>query len=162
MVILIIYLITALLVAVTLLGIYLTVRSLQAARRAGQTARPTKSRLTLRQRINRYEGPVNRDLALFNAPARVGIEFFTALCGFPGLGWMISGRILAGILLMSTVPIFVWAIFPLYLSMAAPLLPSPFVPVQYLPGVALLSAGSLAVSQLRASRRRPPDMMREE
>ncbi|MHB8859395.1 MAG: hypothetical protein ACYC6Z_07945 [Thermoleophilia bacterium] len=162
MVILIIYLITGLLIAVTLIGIYLTVRSLKAAGKAGRAARSTQGRMTLRQRIDRYEGPINRDLALYNAPARVGIEFFTALCGFPGMGWMISGRILAGIILMSTVPIFVWAIFPLYLSMAQPLLPSPFVPVQYLPGVALLSAGSLAVSQFRASRRRPPDLMPEK
>ena len=154
MIILIIYVITALIALVTGIGIYLTVKSIRDIRQAERRLNQQKEKLTLAQRIRRYEGPVRPGRELFNAPARVGIEFFTAICGFPGLGWLVSGKIVAGMLLITTVPIFVWAVFPLYLSIAQPLLPSPFFPVQYLPFIGLLSSASLAVNQLMTAKKR--------
>lgn len=154
-VLLAIYSAIAILALFVAVGIYLVARSLRvAAREQRLERRGAGPDLTMSQRVARYVGPVKPEMALLNPAARVGIEFFCALCGFPGLGWLISGRVAVGLFLFAVVPIFTWAVYPLYLSMSNQILAGPLVTLRYLPFLALLSAGLLAYSQVHAALRR--------
>jgi hypothetical protein len=150
-----IYAIIAVLALFVAVGVYLVIRSLRIAAREQRPERGNERRLqglNLRQRTRRYVGPVKPEMALLNPVARVGVEFFCSLCGFPGLGWLISGRVAIGLLLFAVVPIFTWAVYPLYLSVSNEIMAGPYVALRYLPFLAVASAGLLAASQARSAR----------
>ncbi|MHB8841780.1 MAG: hypothetical protein ACYC56_08335 [Candidatus Aquicultor sp.] len=135
-------------------GLVLTVSAIRSARRQHRlTGGDSLQAISVRQRIRRYEGPIKPDMPLFNPAARIAIEFACALCGFPGLGWMISGNIFPGLILMSVVPAFVWAFYPIYLALTGGLSGSPFVVVSYLPVLAMVSSGCLAANQIMVVRK---------
>ena len=148
-----IWTLVGLLFVFVLAGLFLFVTAVRDARRehAGDAPRG----LSLRERARRYVGPVSPDMALLNAPARVGIEYVSSLCGFPGFGWLISGRVLIGLLLMSIGPAMVWAVYPVILSNSSPDFGGhPLAVVRYLPLLALASGTIFALVEYRASRRR--------
>ncbi|MHB0867496.1 MAG: hypothetical protein ACYC6B_08670 [Thermoleophilia bacterium] len=154
-VLLAIYSAIAVLALFVAVGIYLVARSLRVAAREQRLERGGDGPdLTMSQRVACYVGPVKPEMALLNPVARVGIELFCALCGFPGLGWLISGRVAVGLFLFTVVPIFTWAVYPLYLAMSNQILAGPLVTFRYLPFLALFSAGLLAYSQAHAGLRR--------
>lgn len=146
---LLIWALIGLLVAFVIAGFVVFAQAIADARK---TASPTRVRLSLRDRARRYVGPVRPDMALLRPHSRVALEMLAALCGFPGLGWLASGRVIAGLVLLTLGPAFVWAIYPLYLSYRG--FSSPLEPVLYLPALALTSAGALAFLELGAARRR--------
>lgn len=152
-----IYSVIAILLIFVLTGMYLVIRAMRQAAREQRRANPLARQLSglkLRLRAKRYVGSASPRMALLNAPARVAIEFFCSLCGFPGLGWMISGRIAIGLPLFVIGPAITWAIYPLYLSMSNEIMAGPYVVLRYLPVLAVTSAGLLAISQVRYARRR--------
>ena len=83
-----------------LVGLALTVGAIRSARAERRRSSPEVDDLSLRARIDRYVGAVDPSMALLNPPGRVGAEFFAALCGFPGLGWLLSGSVFAGLVMM--------------------------------------------------------------
>ena len=136
-------------------GFVVTVRALAAARRERLRVEAVGGPpLTLRERWRRYEGPVTPDLARLNRPLRVLVEFVCALFGLPGLGWALSARVIPGAILMIVGPLFVWCLYPVYLSVSGKLAQNVYAVVDYLPLLAVISAGTLAVFEARASRRR--------
>jgi hypothetical protein len=137
-------------------GMYLVVRSLRIAGREHRRERGEGygfSGLQPGRRMKRYVGPVKPEMALLNPPARVAVEFFCSLCGFPGLGWMISGRVAIGLPLFTIGPILTWAVYPLYLSVSNQIMAGAYSALRYLPVLAVTSAGLLAISQIRARKR---------
>ena len=92
--------------------------------------------------------PIKRELLIFNPPTRVFVEFASSLFGFPGMGWILSGKIVIGVGLISIVPSFIWALLPVYAVFSGELANDPFTIVKYLPWMALISAGSLALNQI--------------
>ena len=66
----------------------------------------------LREKIRLYIGPVDPKTRLLNPPGRVAVEFVGAFCGFPGLGWMCSGSMFIGLLLICCGPAFAWGHLP--------------------------------------------------
>jgi hypothetical protein len=139
----------------TIVGLAVTVDAIRVARaeRRRHEGRPPAG-LSLREKVSRYVGPVDPGMALLNPPGRVATEFMGALCGFPGLGWIFSGCIFTGILLLSLGPAVVWGFYPVLLSVTGKLSSGPFVAVQYLPGLALSSAIALAYREVQLARRR--------
>jgi hypothetical protein len=93
-------------------------------------------------------------MALLNPPGRVGAEFFAALCGFPGLGWLLSGSVFAGLVMIIAGPAFVWGIFPVYLVLSGKITSGAFIAVQYLPGLAIGSSAALAYREVQVARKR--------
>jgi hypothetical protein len=139
----------------TIVGLAVTIDAIRVARaerRRHEGLVPTG--LSLREKVSRYVGPVDPGTALLNPPGRVATEFIGALCGFPGLGWIFSGCIFTGILLLSLGPAVVWGFYPVLLSVTGKLSSGPFVAVQYLPGLALGSAMALAYREVQLARRR--------
>jgi hypothetical protein len=108
----------------------------------------------LREKIRRYVGPVDPKTRLLNPPGRVVVEFVGAFCGFPGLGWLCSGSVFTGLLLLCCVPAFVWGLYPVILSVTGKLISSPYVVIEYLPAIAVASAGALAYREIMLSRER--------
>jgi hypothetical protein len=143
-----------------LVGVAVTVSAIRAARaerRADERHAGGDTEgavLSMRERAQRYVGPVDPGMALLNPPGRVAVECFTALCGFPGLGWILSGSVFTGILLITVVPAVVWGLYPVFLALTGRLLAGPFVAVQYLPGLALGSATMLAYREVKLARMR--------
>ena len=141
-----------------LVGLAVMVGALRSARKEGATSgsgggagSPDDS---LRARVARYVGPVDPRMALLNPPARVATEFFAALCGFPGLGWLLSGCVFTGLMLLCIAPAFIWGIVPMYLVVTGKAAGGAFLAVQYLPGLALGSAATLAYRETQLARRR--------
>jgi hypothetical protein len=110
--------------------------------------------LTWRERLDRYEGPVTPDLARLNAPVRILLEFTCALFGFPGFGWVMSTRVVIGVVLMLVGPAFAWCFYPVYLSVSGRLADNVYSLIEYLPLLAAVSAGTLAVVEARTALRR--------
>lgn len=136
-------------------GFVMTVKAMLSARDARIRTEGGQWRtLTWRERVKRYEGPVTPDLARFNPPLRVLVEFTCALFGFPGFGWAMSARVLPGIIMMLVGPAFVWCFYPVYLSVSGRLAGNVYSLIDYLPWLALASAGTLAILELRAAGRR--------
>jgi hypothetical protein len=149
----VIYGIVVLIGAFGVIGIYLVVRTLRA-----ESARRGESRGAGGpvSRFRAYIGSSKDAKPLLTAPLRVALEFFLALCGFPGIGWMASGRLAPGLLLVAIVPSTVWAVAPVLAASQGALFRDPFATVRYLPVVAVLSAGGLAAAEihtLQAARR---------
>jgi hypothetical protein len=138
-----------------IVGVAVTIGAIRAARaeRRKTEGAPDPS-MPLRERVSRYVGPVEPGMALLNPPGRVAVECFTALCGFPGLGWILSGSVFTGLLLITLVPAVVWGLYPVFLVITGRVLQGPFVAVQYLPGLSLGSAALLAYREVQLARRR--------
>ena len=143
----------ALLSIFALVGVGVSLNAYRVARQERRENGEEKAR-DLKERIRRYVGPVDPKTALLNPPARVAVEFVGAFCGFPGLGWLCSGSVFAGLLLICLVPAFVWGLVPVFLAVSGHLLDSPYVAIEYLPGVALASAGSLGYREIVLARER--------
>lgn len=132
------------------------VRQGRARTRAG-TAVPTTGaggRGGPRAALRRYVGPVEPRHALLNPPLRVGVEAISALFGFPGLGWLASGKVVTGLVLLVAGPSFIWGLFPVYLIATQRMADHPYLFIQYLPLVSVMSAGALGIHQLRLAHSR--------
>lgn len=155
------WLVTAMLLVFVGVGLVLLTRSLQAARAFHRRVpEPGSEHVTLSERGRRYVGPVRPDMALLNTPLRVAVEAVTALCGFPGLGWLISGRVVTGVVLLAVVPSLVWGIIPMVLSVTGDIYRGPFVAVGYLPVLAVVSALGLTMAEIRRIRREHAEVAR--
>jgi hypothetical protein len=145
-----IYAIVVVIGAFGVLGIYLIVKAIrtESARhpRRSSGGGPIA-------KFKAYVGTTRDENALLSAPLRVGLEFFLALCGFPGIGWMASGRLAAGLLMVAVVPSAVWALAPVLMASNGALFRDPFATVRYLPVVAILSAGGLAAAEIAHARK---------
>ena len=128
--------------------------SARAERRPSGGAGELDGMMSLRARIDRYVGPVEPHMALLNPPGRVAAEFFSALCGFPGMGWLLSGSVFAGLVLICVMPAMVWGVYPAFLVMTGRMAGSPFIAVQYLPGLAICSSALLAYREIQLAKAR--------
>lgn len=144
--------IVGLLTVFVLTGVALTVKAMLNAHRETRAAGLHPRNRSLKQRARDYVGPIDRSEAPLNPPFRVLAEFFFSLGGFPGMGWLLSGRIIAGLILMCLGPALVWGLVPVALSMTGLLLLSPYSVVIYLPLVAIVSSGALAIAEIRTPR----------
>ena len=107
--------------------------------------------------LRRYVGPVGPEHRLLNTPARIAMEFGSSLFGFPGLGWLMSGKVVTGIALFVLGPGLFYAFLPAYFVVTGRLTEDPYLIARMLPVVAVISAGSLAIHQtglLHSLRRR--------
>jgi hypothetical protein len=105
-------------------------------------------------RYTAYIGPIDRSKAPLTPALRVAAEFVAALVGFPGIGWMVSGRIAVGLPMMVAVPAALWLFYPLYISTMGIVLERPLSVLAVLPPIAIASAGSLAMLEFRRERAR--------
>lgn len=117
-------------------------------------ARKSRSRRPFRDRISAYVGPAGPHLALLSPVKRVALELVSASCGFPGFGWMMSGRVAVGLPLMILGSGFVFGFYPVFLAFTGHFLDSPYVALQYLPAVGIVSAATLGVTEYRFAHRR--------
>lgn len=138
--------IVALLAAFALAGVALVVRETLRLRAVRQDAPPS-----LAARYRGFVGSLDGGTAPLNPPLRVAAEFLAALCGFPGLGWMVSGRIGVGLPLIVIVPAIVWALFPLVVSFTGHVFGRPLAVFAMLPAMAVVSATLLALAEVRAA-----------
>ncbi len=100
--------------------------------------------------VRRYVGPVTPDLAILSPARRVLLEFVGALCGFPGFGWLMSTRVALGLTLLCLGPAIIYGALPVAFSLSGHLLDGPYVTIEYLPAVAVVSAACLAFAEYRA------------
>jgi hypothetical protein len=138
----IVWSITALLAVFAASGVVLFVQALRTAPEAMRGGD-----VTLHQRIDRYVGPIAPESALLTPRSRVLVEFVTAACGFPGLGWLISGRVGVGLALLVCGSAVVWGFAPVALAFSGLLLKSPYAATFYLPLLGIVSAVALALDQ---------------
>jgi hypothetical protein len=118
----------------------------RAAEPGATTPRATGLGGRLRRLVSRTHG----DVALLGPRRRVLIEFLGALCAFPGLGWILSGRVALGFTLLVGCPAVVWALLPMSLSVVGHFGLS--LALRYiLPVLALVSAGALAMVERGSS-----------
>ena len=92
------------------------------------------------------------DLARLNPPLRVLIEFTCALFGFPGFGWVMSTRVVVGVVLMLVGPAFAWCFYPVYLSVSGRLAENVYSLIEYLPLLAAVVGGDAGRRRGRAPR----------
>jgi hypothetical protein len=98
---------------------------------------------------DRYNGPAKPWLTRFPTRYYLIAETVGAVFGFPGLGWILSGKAFPGVLLMIIGPIFAWAAIP---AMFDPFMTGPLIQVGYmsvpiyLATTTLLSVGGLWMS----------------
>ncbi len=69
-----------------------------------------------RESIAAYSGPLPPRVRKIPLPFLFAMEFFGALFGFPGLGWLYAGQALLGVFLMCAGPATAWALIPLLIS----------------------------------------------
>jgi hypothetical protein len=134
------------------IGAILLVQALLHERRSRAGAMVSPTRLGLREAMGRYVGPVHPDLALLNAPGRVALEFVASFCGFPGFGWLASTRVGIGLPMMVLGPAIVFGFYPAYLALSGHFVDRPMIALEYLPVVAVLSATTLAIAEVRRAR----------
>lgn len=94
-----------------------------------------------------YSGPLPPRVQKIPLPFILAMEFFAALFGFPGLGWLYAGQALLGVALMCAGPATAWALIPLLISPFADTAFQPYganVLFVWLGGTAGLSAMLLA------------------
>ncbi len=139
-------------VVFALIGLGVMIGALRSARTEHNSSGPDNGDVSLRARIDRYVGPVDPQMALLNPPGRVATEFFSALCGFPGLGWLLSGSVFAGLVLICVGPALVWGIYPAFLLLSGRMADGPFIAVQYLPGLAIGSSSLLAYREVQLAK----------
>ena len=119
--------------------------------------RPRETQMTtgapaagFRGRWSRLVRRTHGDVALLGPRRRVLVEFLGALCGFPGLGWILSGRVALGMTLLVGCPAIVWAVLPMSLSIVGQF--GLGLTFRYLlPVLACSSAGALALVERRES-----------
>ncbi len=86
-----------------------------------------------RENLATYTGPLPPRVQKIPLPFILAMEFFGALFGFPGLGWLYAGQALFGVALLCAGPGVAWALIPL--------LTSPFVDTIFQPyGITVLFA----------------------
>jgi hypothetical protein len=150
--------IVAMLVVFIAIGAALFVQGMRQERRVpaddgnGSSADTEPEGRGMRAAMRRYVGPVSPELALLNPPARVGLEFLAALCGFPGLGWMMSTRVSIGLPMLIAGPAIVFGFYPAYLALSGHFTDRPLIALEYLPALAVISATALAVAEVRRLR----------
>lgn len=137
----------------TAIGAWLFAKSvrLSPAERAARREERGAAR-GLADAMRRYVGPVSPDVALLSPVKRVALEFVSALCGFPGFGWLASTRVAIGLPLLCIGPAIVYGFYPAFLAMTGRLSDSPYVALEYLPFLAIVSASALAVAEVRTAR----------
>jgi hypothetical protein len=94
-----------------------------------------------------YSGPLPPRVQKIPLPFILAMEFFAALFGFPGLGWLYAGQALVGIAMLCIGPAVAWALIPLLTSPFADTIFEPYgvtVLFVWLGGTGLLSASFLA------------------
>jgi hypothetical protein len=136
-----------------------TPRSSSRARvdRRASAAPPTAGHITTGSPVAGFRGRWSRlvrrtygDVALLGPRRRVLFEFLGAACGFPGLGWILSGRVALGMTLLVGCPAVVWAVLPMSLSVVGQF--GLGLTFRYLlPVLACASAGALAFVERRDS-----------
>lgn len=102
--------------------------------------------------MRRYVGPISPDVAILTPLKRVALEFVTALCGFPGFGWLMSTRVAIGLPLLCIGPAIVYGFYPVLLALTGHITDSPLVAFRYLPALAVVSASLLAVAEFRRTK----------
>jgi uncharacterized protein YneF (UPF0154 family) len=132
------------------LGIYLVVRTLRSEARNNPRPGPGGGPI---RRLQAYVGETRDSNALLSPPLRVALEFFLAFCGFPGIGWLASGQLAIGLVLLATVPSLVWAVAPVLMAANGAMFRDPFATVRFLPVIAILSASGLAAHEVARARR---------
>ena len=135
-----IWTVTALLVVFAGAGVVLLFQGLAVARTGVEP-------LPMRRRLVRYIGPIAPENVLLTPWKRVAVELIAGTCGFPGLGWLASGRVWTGLVLTIGGSAMCWAFMPVLLAFSGALLKSPYAPTWYLPIVGVVSAAALAVDQ---------------
>lgn len=76
--------------------------------------------------LSAYNGPLPARVEKMPLGFILLIEFFAAMFGFPGLGWLFAGQAIVGIFLMCAGPAVAWALIPLLIS---PFSDSVFLPL---------------------------------
>jgi hypothetical protein len=152
----------AIVVVFTVVGLGVTFNALRVGRAETRAHGDKTQAAELREKIRRYVGPVDPKTALLNPPARVLVEFAGAVCGFPGLGWLCSGSVFAGLLLICCGPAFAWGFYPVFLSLTGKLASRPYIVIEYLPGIAVASAAILAYREVLLARKRKQEGRRDE
>ncbi len=152
-----IYGITAVLLALIAIGIFLIVVSMRTAHAERKAIEGDPGPLTPLERVRRYEGPISKDMVPYNPVWRVFVELVSGTCGFPGLGWLMSGHVAVGLVLMSIVPSFVWALYPAWVVRTGAFRADAFAAVRYLPYLGAGSALALAVREALPFRREQAD-----
>ncbi len=114
-----------------------------------QTTRAYRAEWLARWRENlaTYTGPLPPRVQKIPLPFILAMEFFGALFGFPGLGWLYAGQALLGVALMCAGPAVAWALIPLLTSPFADTIFQPYginLLFAWLGGTALLSTTFLA------------------
>jgi hypothetical protein len=142
--------IVAVFVIFAIIGAVLVAQSLCPAR----DGRPPRGerRAGAREGIRRYFGPVSTKDALLGPVRRVALELVAASCGFPGFGWLMSARPAIGLPMILLGSATVYGFYPAYLILSGRINDGPLVALEYLPLLALLSAGALAIVEMRAAR----------
>jgi hypothetical protein len=74
------------------------------------------ARVARRTRSQRVAGPIPQRVTRFGGPWPIAIEFVGGLAGWPGAGWLATGRILVGLPLLLIGPMIAWAIMPMLFS----------------------------------------------
>ena len=100
-----------------------------------------------RENLATYTGPLPPRVQKIPLPFILAMEFFGALFGFPGLGWLYAGQALLGVGLMCAGPAVAWALIPLLTSPFANTVFQPYginVLFAWLGGTAVLSTTFLA------------------
>ena len=106
--------------------------------------------------VHSYDGPRPSPRHRTPASLLLGIETLFALSGFPGFGWLMSGRGLVGLSIAMVGPAMAWAVMPTLISpygetpLAGAGIPAI---IAYLACSAVLSVGALALTLARESRR---------
>ena len=110
----------------------------------------------LRQMPTRYSGPMPRRNRRIPRLRLLGVEFVSGLFGFPGLGWLYSGRAVMAIALLLAGPGITWALLPMLFSPYTETVFSQFgwpVLLIWLPVSAVLSTLALSLVIWRNERR---------
>jgi len=108
--------------------------------------------LTFKEGVQAYVGPVTPRLALLSPVKRVLLELVSATCGFPGFGWLVSGRVAIGLPMMVLGPAVVFGFYPVFLAYTGHFDDGPYVAIQYLPALGVISATALGVVEAHYAR----------
>jgi len=101
-----------------------------------------------RDSLREYSGPLPPRVEKMPLLAIVAIEFFGAMFGFPGLGWLYAGQALVVVIMLCAGPSVAWALIPMLTSPFSDSVLKPYgieVLFIWLGATAVLSSGSLAV-----------------
>ncbi len=142
-----IWVIIVVIVGFVTIGAVLFVRGL----RPGTEDAPAEP-VTFKEGVDAYVGPVTPQLALLTPVTRVLLELVSATCGFPGFGWLVSGRVAIGLPMIVLGPAIVFGFYPVLLAYTGHFNDSPYVAIQYLPALGAISATALAVVEARYAR----------